>query len=277
MVIGWLLSGQIGAEDVIIDHNTDIGRAGEKPVWWDQPPFSIEGVQVTNNFLQIDPTFGGLEEDSSGFQGTDPCSLSLTGKAFADCKWTPSYVMSHNVLLPSFGATQSQVQSFYPSPLVNYIPSSGAVNAQGFFRAASSYTLSSPDPDLHLNSSSRWCSGCGSPAGDLRDVGADIDLVQAKQGLVTVSGFGPTGSTTGFVTVDQPDTHLPPPPGINPIQCTLEYGADPTFTAGTNTRIAQYCTPGPVRFSLTGLPSKAIVYWKYYGAVQQPQGQFRTN
>lgn len=263
---GWWLSGQIGAEDIIVDHNTDIGRSGGKPAWWDQPTeFKMEGVQVTNNFLQVDPAFGGLEEDSSGIPG-DTCA-GLVGKAMADCKWTPSYVMDHNVLLPSFGATQSRVQAFFPSPLVNYIPSNGSITAQGLFRSQAGYSLSTPDPDLHLNSIASNCSGCGKPAGDVGDVGANIDLLQANQGFVTVSGYGPSGSTTGFVTVDQPDTYT----------CTLEYGADATFTAGTNTRITQSCTPGPVTFNLTGLTSKTVVHWKFYGAVQEPERQFRTN
>lgn len=91
--------------------------------------------------------------------------------------------------------------------------------------------------------------------------------LRAMQGVITGTDSGPTGSTTGFVTVDQPDTYT----------CTLEYGSDPTFTAGTNLRVTKSCTPGAVTFNLTGLTSKSVVYWKFYGAVQEPQGQFHVN
>ncbi len=261
---GWWLSGQIGAEDVIIDHNTDIGRSGGKPVWWDQSEFHIEGVQVSNNLLQIDPQYGGLEEDSSAYQTRDACA-GLIAKAMADCKWTPSYAMTHNVLLPLNGSTQRQIKSLFPSLLVNYIASNTSITGQGLFPAQGGYSLSTPDPDLHLKSLSSYCAGCGSGVADQGGVGADVDKVLAEQGQVILSSTNATGTTAASITVTQPDSGT----------CTVDYGTEPTVT--TFKRVSQACTPGPITFNLSGLTTGTLYYFRYDGAVQQPMGQFKTH
>lgn len=266
---GWLLSGQIGAEDVIIDRNTDIGRSGTKPVWWDQSEFRIEGVQVTSNILLIDPALGGLEQDSSFYQTPDACS-GFSGKALADCKWTPSYVMTKNVLLPTNGATQSQIQSFYPS-LTNYIPTNGAALAQGFFSVPSSFSLTSGNPDLRLKSTSPFCSGCGSPGADRRDVGADVDLVMAQQGQTTVNGVTAITATSAQVNFVAPDA----------TGCRVDISATDSNVVNNFTSFADAGggtdRGGNVRnIAMTGLTSQTRYWGRINCAVQQPYFQFKT-
>jgi hypothetical protein len=261
--VGWWISGQIGAEDVIIDHNTDIGRSGGKPVMWDLPEFNIEGVKITNNISMVDPTYGGFEY-ANVVTTPDPC-VGLTGAATMNCRFKPSYIFTNNALLPFNGSTQSQINSFFPPPLSNFVPASGALNLQGFFQAQSAYSMSTADPDLHLLGSSSWCSGCHSRANDGMDEGANIDLILATQGKVIFISANSTGIGLASVTVVQPDSGT----------CTLDYGTEPTVT--TFTRVSLPCTPGPVTFNLTGLARAIPYYFRYDGAVQSPIGHFRTN
>lgn len=263
---GYFVSGGIGIEDVIVDHNTDVGRGGNRPLWWENAAYNTEGVQITNNILMTGP---GINEDDSGISPTPACgSYFVNAKASFDCHFTPSYTMAKNVLLPSFGASQSTIQGYWPT-LPNYIPSSGVASAQGYFSVPGTFGLTAKDPDLHLKSV--WCSGCGSPGTDGKDVGADVDLVLAQQGHVTFNGV--TGITTSsaqvnFVAPDAAGCRV----DISTSDPNVVNGFTPFTDAGGGTNRG-----GNVRnVALTGLASGTTYYGRVDCMVEQPYFRFKT-
>ncbi len=246
--------GGASLEDFIYTHNTAFS-SGSVPWFYSLSADHQEGAQIEDNIFPVDNN-GGIGLDANFIVPSDPCA-GLTGKAIADCKLTPTYVLTKNILMPINGSTQLQVEKFFPSALGNHVPPSASAFDVGFSNVSRSLSLSSPDPNLRLKSIAPHCSGC-------EHSGADIDQLEAAQGKVKVISASSTGSTTASVTVDQPDSGT----------CTLDYGTEPAVTMFT--RVSETCTPGRVTFNLSGLRSQTEYFWRYNGAVQTPMGQFKT-
>jgi len=251
---GWVFEGPAGGEDVIVDHNTIVGNTGRAPAVFWVFDSNVEGVQVTNNFFYLSSGNQGVAQD--GDTATNACS-NLYGKALADCKFTPSYVWSNNVMM-SPDANQATVQNWWPS-LHNYIPSDMSLNSTGW--------LNYSKQDFHVTS--KYCSGCTSPANDSKDVGADLEALHVAQGKVTLVGvpeahLGSTSATVSFVAPDS-------------MGCPVDYSAsDPSVITGF-TRVSDAGGVRPRNISLTGLTAATVYHYRVNCAVEQPTGQFRTH
>lgn len=269
---GWWMDNTPTMEDSRIDHNTVLlNSGGNVPVFiytQDQP---AEGMVITNNFMIAEGSKYSFSWYDNG--PNDSCHGIDHGEALANCKFTPSYVWSNNVFLGT-SVTASQIEGVWPNHLNNYFTSTNGPSLAGFFNP-SGWNFgnggSNAVPNLRLKNSAPFQSGSAyvpqtSGSGtDLRSVGADVDAVEAAQGVVHLISETATGTSTASITVVQPDSGT----------CTLDYGTEPTVT--TFTRVSQACTPGSVTFNLTGLTTGTLYYFRYDGAVQQPMGQFKTH
>ena len=249
---GWVFTGPNGSEDVIVDHNSIVGNLGRVPSVMHLFSTRTEGVRVTNNIFYLSGGNSGLTIDGSLSYAT--CSGS--GKALADCMFTGGYRWDHNLLLGD--SNQTTIQSYWPG-LANYIPSDPAnLSSVGWF--------STTKNDYHLKAG--YCSGCGSPASDRQDVGADIDALEAAQGKVKLIGVPTSTISIGSATVAfiAPDAQ----------SCPVDYSAvDPTLI-NTFTRALDGGQSRNRNVVLTGLSSKTVYYYRVNCAVRQPTGQFRT-
>ena len=251
---GWVFEGPAGGEDVIVDHNTIVGNTGRAPAIFWLFDSNVEGVQVTNNFFYLSSGNQGIAQDGS--TATNACT-NLLGKALADCKFTPSYVWTNNVMM-SPDANQATVQSWWPS-LHNYIPSDMSLNSAGW--------LNYSKQDFHVNT--KYCSGCASPANDSKDVGADLEALHVAQGKVTLVGVPDAHltSTSAVVSFVAPDS----------MGCTVDYSASDPSVISTFTRVSDAGGQRSRNISLTGLTPATVYHYRVNCAVEQPTGQFRTH
>jgi len=250
---GWLFEGPQGGEDVTVDHNTIVGNTGRAPAIFWLFDTNVEGVKVTNNFFYVSSGTQGVVQD--GGIPANGC-FNLLGKALADCKFTPNYIWTNNVMM-SPDANQATVQSWWPS-LHNYIPSDMSLNNTGW--------LSYSKKDFHVTS--KYCSGCSSPASDSRDVGADIDVLQAAQGKVTLIGVPESHltSTSAVVSFVAPDS----------MGCPVDYSASDPNVITSFTRVPDSGGARSRNITLPGLATGTVYHYRVNCAVEQPTGQFRT-
>lgn len=122
--------------------------------------------------------------------------------------------------------------------------------------------------DTLLNYRLRWdspfISGGANRGSDGRDVGADIDALEAAQGKVQNARSWGVSSTTATVAYLAPDSD----------SCTVEYGTSPTW--GVGSRLSD---GGGVRVrnvALSALTPNTTYYYRVLCAVEQPAGSFRT-
>ena len=259
---GWIFAnGGTGEEDTVFDHNTVIQNTGTLPSLWYITDTLHEGVQFTNNFLYLSAGDWGFETDHT------PCP-SGQGKATADCLFTNGYRFDHNVLMSN--TTQGNVQAAWPSPL-NYIPADPTdYFSAGFFNydgAATPFVNGNPK-NYNFRLNSNYCSGCGHPASDATDVGANIDVLEAAQGKVTLNGV-PNGSITNnsaTITFVAPDAQ----------GCPVDYSSTDATVINSFTRVPDTGGNRSRNIALTGLSSGTVYYYRVNCAVEQPGGQFRT-
>ena len=249
---GWVFEGPHGGEDVIINHNTIADNTGLTPAIFWLFDTNVEGVQITNNFFYVSSANQGFGQD--GDVRDNSCS-GLFGKALADCKFPAGYVFDHNVLT-SPNANQATVLSWWPNN--NYVPSDMNLAHGGW--------LSYANKDFHITS--KYCSGCSLNANDRKDVGADIDALEAAQGKVTLIGAPEAQRTSTSATVSfvAPDAQ----------GCPIDYSSSDSTVMSSFTRVAD---PGGARtrnINLSGLSLGTLYYYRVNCAVQQPTGQFRT-
>ncbi|HEY1946691.1 MAG TPA: choice-of-anchor D domain-containing protein [Bryobacteraceae bacterium] len=261
---GWLGEGPNATEDVIVDHNTIVGNVGTNPaVMW---PFDLntEGVSVTNNILYINSTNQGVAQDG-GEPNIGGCPL-LTGKALADCKFTPSYIWRNNLMIGN-GQTPAAVAAAWPS-LSNYFQSgTSSLSAVGWFNYQAP-ALVNGNPaflDYHLKDVSHWSAGGA--------VGADIDALNAAQGLVTLAGAPASSITSSSAAV----AYVAPDSG----NCYVDYAAgDPAVMTAPN-RVQDAGGARSRSVALTGLTSQTTYYYRVMcsGNYKKSQrtGEFRTN
>ncbi len=102
--LGQFFGGE-SLEDLIMEHNTAFS-SGSVPYFFGVGAWHQEGTLVDSNFFVVDGN-GGMGFDATSLYPSEPCA-GLTGKAVADCKLTPNYVLTKNVLMPINGETQSE-------------------------------------------------------------------------------------------------------------------------------------------------------------------------
>ncbi len=125
--------------------------------------------------------------------------------------------------------------------------------------------------NYRLTSQSPYFSGSANHASDGKDVGANIDALEAAQGKVSNVHVSALATTSANVTWVAPDSFA----------CTLDY-ATASFTAGSGswTRVVSTATgPAGARVqtaSLTGLTPSTTYNYRVNCAVMQPTGTFQT-
>lgn len=250
---GWISAGPAGTEDFVMDHNSIIGNVGRVPSVMHLFNTKTEGMQVTNNVFYFSGGNPGLEIEG----GVVNPACAGGGRTLADCMFTPTYRWDHNLMLGD--SNQATIQSYWPG-LNNYIPANPSDLAHmGWFSTAKN--------DFRFKSS--YCSGCGQSASDLKDVGADIDALEAAQGAVKLIGVPTSGITTSAATIAfvAPDSQA----------CPVDYSASDPAVISSFIRVADAGQTRNRAVLLSGLASRTVYYYRVNCAVQQPTGQFRTN
>lgn len=249
---GWVFTGPNGSEDITVDHNTIAGNLGRVPSVMHLYSTKTDGVKVTNNIFYLSSSNPGLTIDG-GLVGP-PCGGG--GKTLADCMFTGGYRWDHNLLLGD--SSQGTIQSYW-STLNNYIPSNPSdLSGVGWF--------SRNNNDYRIRST--FCSGCGSAASDLKDLGADIDQLESAQGSVKLIGVPTSGlsTTSAMVAFVAPDAQA----------CPVDYSStDPTLIQSF-LRAADTGSGRTRNVILTGLTAKTLYRYRINCAVEQPTGRFRT-
>lgn len=250
----------------MIDHNTIAGSYGSLPGLMTTEGTRVEGVQVTNNFMLIDgATYGILEQ--AGNLMLPQCTSN--GEAAANCVFTPSYVWDHNVMIGN-GITQAALQAAWPiHASTNYIPANTSLSSVGWFNYQTPVALNGNTQNLDFHLKSNYCSGCGSPSSDGRDIGANIDALEAAQGKTILIGVPASSITTTSATVVfvAPDAQ----------GCPVDYSSTDPTAIGSFTRVSDAGGVSERNVALTGLTTGTIYYYRVNCAVEQPTGQFRTN
>jgi hypothetical protein len=259
---GWVVQGPNATEDFVLDHNTVVGNVGRNPSILSLLDIRTEGVSVTNNVFSIGGNaIGGIVQDGS-VKGGDACG-GLRGKALMDCKFVPSYAFDHNVLIGN-AVDQATIANSWLPGLTNYIPADTNLSHIGW--SAYNGPLSANN---NFRLKSNFCSGCGSAAADGRDVGADIDTLEAAQGKVTLGGV-PASSITGTsasVAFVAPDSD----------GCSVDYSSSDPTLINSFTRVQDAGGARVRSVSLTGLSPATTYYFRVNCAVEQPTGMFRTH
>ncbi len=265
---GWILAnGGTGAEDTVFDHNTVIQNNGTIPSLWYMSDTLHEGVQFTNNFLYLTSGDWGFGYDAGGYPTCG--SIRFAGKASADCVFTGGYRFDHNVLMSN--GNQSAVRAAWPNSLFNYIPSDPTNYANaGFFNYDSNPAqfVNGNPKNYNFRVKSNYCANCGHPASDGTDVGANIDVLEAAQGKVTLTSVpaNTITSTSATVTFVAPDV----------AGCSVDYSSiDPAIINGF-TRVADVGGDRVRNISLSGLTPGTVYYFRVNCAVEQPTGKFQT-
>ncbi len=278
---GWDFESGESMEDAIIDHNTFFDNRGRVPYWFGWDGYPGEGISVTSNFLFY--TY-----DNSGAVGiANNYSPGCSGKdeTYMDCAWTrgiqaTNYRFQNNVIIPSWTnsltvsgqVSQDVITSAFPNLYAtNPVLSSSlggvpqTIASVGWFNPS----IVGNAPNFRLQSGSAFISSGQHPAADGRDVGANIDALEAAQGKVILidapaSSITSTSAAIAFIAPDSTG-------------CPVDYSStDPNVIAGF-TRVADSGGTRARSISLTGLTGGTTYYYRVNCAVQQPLGKFRTN
>ena len=118
--------------------------------------------------------------------------------------------------------------------------------------------------DFRLGYNSPYISGGANMATDDRDVGADIDALEAALGRVRNVRARDVSITGAIISYLAPDSE----------PCTVEYSTSTTW--GTGTRQNDGGGYRVRNVSLTGLSSDTIYYYRVLCQVEQPSDVFKT-
>jgi hypothetical protein len=291
--VGGIWQGGDSMEDEVFDHNTVVGNMGVEGTVLEASDTLIEGVQVTNNIFQVNSNGtcsstwylgtqcgvinGGIHY-VSGLSAANIQPPNCTapyngnGQPMADCLF-PGYQWHNNLMLAGTGTSASQVSAWWPNTSAwanhNYIPANSSFASQGWFRApaAAFDSFKSGDAGTNFRFKANYCSGCGSAGTDLRDVGADIDQLEAAEGKVSFSGVTNITATTAQVNFVAPDS----------AGCPVDISTTDPNVVSSFTRISDAGGARVRNISVTGLQSQTL----YYGRVDcqsfQPVFQFKTH
>lgn len=282
----------MGSEDQIIDHNTIISLKGPQAIVFGFASNKTEGVQITNNVLNVNgPSPGGVatgilaQINGSPFDPStydSSCStISNTfqpGELAAACL-LPGINMTHNLLLPSlYGATQSNVQAWWPQTHSgisgNYIPTAtNQFTDLGMNKwdpsSVSDFQAGLMGNNFDLVSGTTYSGGGSEHATDGRELGVNWNQLGIDQGwvssaAVSASTISGTGATVSFVA---PDSQA----------CPVDYSSTDSTLINNFTRVADTSGPGRQRqVPLTGLTPHTEYFYRINCASQQPSGSFLT-
>lgn len=257
-------------EDIVVDHNTVYDNRGPFPQTFHWLANPTAGVSVTNNIFWMNNdgnSYGFTPELSTLF--APPCPG--VAKAAMDCLWRsggPSYTFTRNLLVPYYTnsriltglASSSGAESAY-SGLQNVWVQSGDSIAS---RLAGVGFANPDQQDFRLSGQSPYKSGAAKNGSDGKDLGADMDLIEAAQGKVrNVREIEISGSSAriSFLAPDE-------------FGCAVDYSQSRSFTTFTRKP-----NPGGTRIQtvlLDNLTAGQQYFYRVLCAVEQPSGSFTT-
>jgi hypothetical protein len=277
----WAGSGQ----NTIFDHNTIWGIGGCLPVNFGMGPDLQSGVTYTNNFLNV-VTDPGVFSNYAGtlyqpYNNTDACS-GYQGAALFACYNAFTYasnvaLFTYTNSMPSSPVefTNGGMATFNASSSAlpatgTYVPSGNTLAARllatGFFNACTLTSSASCVNNLRLSSKTPslanppYISGAHAST-DGKDIGADIDQLEAHQGKVSnVRAIGLT-STAATIALLAPDANA----------CGVDWGTTAFYSgSGSWTRVSGTGGQRVQTVALTGLPAHGLIYARVNCQVQQP-------
>ena len=237
-----------GPEDLILDNNSAVdlqGNGGQQMI------FNTElqngrgkGLMLRNNLWASTNTATSIPINGQIWGvGTDALDAAWPNLGGPSVGW----VASNNV----FCCNLSNAAKY------------SAIAALPASRAAYSF-WNDAQLNYRLRSDSLFISGGTNRGTDGRDVGADIDALEAAQGKVQNARSWGVSTTTANVAYLAPDTDA----------CTVEYGTNPAWGAGI--RLADGGGARVRNVTLSGLAANTTYHYRVLCSVEQPSGQFRT-
>lgn len=267
---GSFLNLYFGPSDIWANHNTVNVMRGAVPAIALMYGQKVEGLVVQDNIFGIsqDGDFRGIRYGSDA--GQLPDVHNTRGEAALNAV-APGYVFSRNAMIAGYSNSNSGTEidaagvttlaGHYPG-LTLYWPGSATLSARlgtVAWASATNYRLKAL-----ASGGSAYCSGCGTPASDKLDMGADIEALEAAQGKVTNARALAITSTTAQIHFRAPTT----------VGCTVDYGTSPTLA--TFTRVANAGGNRLQSVSLSALTPATAYTWRVNCQSEQPTGTFTT-
>jgi hypothetical protein len=271
-------------EDVEVTHNTVYDNRGKAPAILTYDMGRGESVTIRNNIFtqNYDYTYGGIPRRGTS---VSPPVKGTAKQAFDELfTWAPSAdptsAFAYNVVLP--GVKNSSDASNYsnPSLALNFTTKECVDFYAGFTRitcvgaglagetAEQRFALAGfvdvPHRQFRLREDSPFKSGGPAAASDGRDMGADIDQIDAAMGKV--SNVREIDITNSSATI----AYLAP----DKAACQIEYGKNSDLLERTRTADGGGGRPRAV--SLQNLTSGTVYYYRILCASDQPKGSFVT-
>jgi hypothetical protein len=278
----WTTHGYL-VEDMIVDHNTIVDARGTSPDMFHLIGTPQEGTQITNNIFWGNDDAGHHGWISESTQANTPNCGGLVAKSGMDCLFVQGagntlYSYLQNVLVPQFLNSKNLTgDAGVAAWLAAYAGLPGAIvqtgsspqaraAAVGFTSFAYGGTGATGN-DYHLTSTSPYCSGCGSPATDRGDIGANVEALAVAQGSVSQPNITVIAATTVSISFVAPDA----------FGCAVDWSTDGFSTfhrvANAGGSRLQNVTLGA---DGTPLTTKTPYSYRVLCAVNQPQGSFTT-
>jgi hypothetical protein len=253
---GWVLEA-LGYEDARVEHNTVFRNTGRAPSIAYLFDNRVEGVKITDNIFFLSNGDPGIRQEGGSFHsGPNVCGTRPPGKAFIDCQ-LPGHVFANNLLLADRG--RGDVQDLWPGN-DNVVPSNPSnLNAVGWMSLSSKPNFRlRPDAGVRAMTKGR--------GRDPKDLGADIDALEAAQGKVTLN-------EPSAITADGADINFVAPDAQG---CPVDYSSKDGNLIDDFKRVPDSGKERTRTVHLSGLVSATAYHYRVNCMVEQPTGEFRT-
>jgi hypothetical protein len=253
---GWVLEA-LGYEDARVEHNTVFRNTGRAPSIAYLFDNRVEGVNITDNIFFLSNGDPGIRQEGGSFHsGPNVCGSRPPGKAFIDCQ-LPGHVFANNLLLADRG--RGDVQDLWPGN-DNVVPSNPSnLNAVGWMSLSSKPNFRlRPDAGVRAMTKGR--------GRDPKDLGADIDALEAAQGKVTLN-------EPSAITADGADINFVAPDAQG---CPVDYSSKDGNLIDDFKRVPDSGKERTRTVHLSGLVSATAYNYRVNCMVEQPTGEFRT-
>ncbi|MFL6417662.1 MAG: DUF4082 domain-containing protein [Bryobacteraceae bacterium] len=253
---GWV-SEAVGYEDARLEHNTIFRNTGRAPSILYLFDNRVEGVKITDNIFYLSNGDPGIRQEGGAFHsGPNTCGSRQPGKAFMDCQ-LPGHVFANNLLLADTG--RREVEDWWPGGENIIPPNPGNLNAVGWMSL-------SAKPNFRLRPDAGVRGMAKARIRDPKDLGADIDILEAAQGKVTLQ-------EEPAVTADAADINFTAPDEQG---CPVDYSAKDASLLDEFKRVPDTGKGRARSVHLSGLASATTYHYRVNCMVEQPTGEFKT-
>jgi hypothetical protein len=287
---GWLFEGGGPSEDTRVEHNTVLPLRGYVPALWhtfagDQR----DGMKVTDNVFPVDSMTNAFDQEQNwcpGVNSGEPTigpacanwrNYQISNNVFYPAAWSVTDTVGIDIMHPSNSSnqTQSGIQNVFPTlSSKNYVSGSTDLSTYGFFRTAPLPTTTDSlpgNPDAHLRYNSRLLASGSYKSTDGKDIGADINAIDAAEGKLQSVSIPASLLTSNSAAV----TFVAPDAQACPVDYAVFDPADP-YLVNSFQRVTDAALTRNRSVSLTGLVSKTVYRVRINCAAFQPILIFRT-